>query len=137
MKVLETDLWCLLLPSEWQAEHDDGVVRILDRDGVGEIALATHCKRGGGISSDELLPMARAETPEIRDWQGCQLGKFVGLTGSFCEQDAYVREWYVCHGSTLLHVTYVCDEEDAGMDNAAVDEILGTLVAAAGGDPAD
>ena len=42
-----------------------------------------------------------------------------------------MQEWYLAAGNVMLYVTYVCDEENAGMDEAAVTEILGTLVAAA------
>ena len=40
-----------------------------------------------------------------------------------------MREWYVAIGSVLLFITYSCDAENRGLDDAAVDEILQTLVA--------
>ena len=41
-----------------------------------------------------------------------------------------MREWYVSCGALLLFITYSCDEENGGMDDAAVDEILDTLMLA-------
>ncbi len=45
----------------------------------------------------------------------------------FMEEDLALREWYLRHGDLLLLVTYCCGADDAGMDDAAVDEILSTL----------
>jgi len=70
-----------------------------------------------------------AESPEVTEWAPARCGAFSGLEGR-CEEDAtQIREWYLAHGEALLYITYVCELADAGMDDAAVDEILGTLVA--------
>ena len=53
---------------------------------------------------------------------------FQGLAVGIQEDGAAVREWYLGSDSLLLYVTYVCDEDDAGLDDASVDELLGTLV---------
>ena len=44
------------------------------------------------------------------------------------KEDAAIREWYVADGPMLLFITYSCDEENRGMDDAAVDELLDTLL---------
>ena len=44
MNIVETDYWCLMLPPEWSAEQEDGVIRITDQDGIGELALTTLVK---------------------------------------------------------------------------------------------
>ena len=131
MNILETDHWCLLLPIEWRADYEDDVVRISDADGVGEIEVSTLCKDSGTVLPAELAAMAREESPEVADWQQARFGPFVGVTGEFAEEATHVQEWYLAAGNVMLYVTYVCDEENAGMDEAAVTEILGTLVAAA------
>lgn len=128
MNVLETDHWCLLLPPEWWAEHEDDVVRIVDNDDVGELAFTTLCKDVGDVEGKEVLAMAREESPEISDWATVTLGAFHGVTGQFREDEAHIREWYVAAGPVLLYITYLCDEDNAGMDDAAVQEILETLV---------
>jgi hypothetical protein len=43
-------------------------------------------------------------------------------------EDSAIREWYVAHGALMLFITYSCDEDNAGMDDAAVDELLDTLM---------
>ncbi len=130
MNILETDHWCLLLPPEWMADYADEVVRISDSDGVGEIEVTTLCKDSGKVSRAELTVMAEEESPEIELWQSIELGDFAGFTGHFLDEDTHVQEWYIAAGTVLLYVTYVCDLDNAGMDEAAVVEILGTLVAA-------
>ncbi len=135
MNILETEHWCLLLPPEWWAEQEDDIVRIADNDEVGEIEVTTLCKSDGDVDAGELKLMAREESPEVRDWSQVSLGAFAGVSGDFSEDDAHIREWYVAAGPVLLYITYVCDLENAGMDDGAVEELLSTLVL--GDSPAD
>ena len=130
MNILETDHWCLLLPPEWSADYDDDVVRISDADEVGEIEVTTLCKDSGMVTSSEITAMAKDESSEVGIWQSSNIGQFSGLTGSFLDEDTHVQEWYVSANAVLLYITYVCDAENAGMDDAAVIELLGTLVVA-------
>jgi hypothetical protein len=72
--------------------------------------------------------MAREESPEISTWGEVRLGAFSGVTGAYTEDGAAIREWYVGSESVLLYMSYVCELEDQGLDDASVDELLGTLV---------
>lgn len=128
MKVLETDYWCLILPTEWVASHEEGSVRVVDQDDVGELVISALCKESGDVTQDELVEMAAEESPEVENWNSVNAGAFAGVTGSFSEDDAAIREWYVGAGSVLLYMSYLCHEDDAGLDDASVDEILNTLV---------
>ena len=128
MNVLETDHWCLLLPTEWHADNEDDVVRIVDTDEVGELEITTLCKATGLVTADEVASMAHAESPEIAVWTPTTVGAFSGVYGTFQEDDAHIREWYVAAGQVLLYITYICDVTDAGMDDAAIDDILSTMV---------
>ena len=58
------------------------------------------------------------------------LGEFAGVASQFVDEGAAIREWYVMHGPLLLFITYSCEEENRGMDDAAVDELLDTLALA-------
>ncbi len=128
MNVLETDHWCLLLPPEWWADNDDDVVRVVDTDEVGELEITTLCKAVGPITAAEVATMASSESPEIATWESASVGAFTGVYGTFQEDEAHIREWYVSAGQVLLYITYICDVADAGMDDAAIDDILSTLV---------
>ncbi len=131
MNIVETDYWCLMLPPEWSAEQEDGVIRITDQDGIGELALTTLVKEPGetGANTDAALrELAASESPEVKTWAPARCGAFEGLEGRFQEDGTEVREFYLAYGEALLYITYICDLEDAGMDDAAIEEILGTLV---------
>lgn len=128
MKVLETDYWCLLLPAEWFAAHEENTVRITDQDDVGELAITALCKETGAVTPQELSAMSRDESPEVEHWEPAVVGAFSGVAGAFIEDDAAIREWYLGAESVLLYISYLCHVEDSGLDDASVDEILGTLV---------
>jgi len=128
VNILETDHWCLMLPSEWQAENEDDIIRIVDQDEVGEIEITTLHKQSGKVMPAEIQTLARDESPEVPQWEAAKAGAFSGVSGRYTEDGAAVREWYLGSDSLLLYVTYVCDEDDAGLDDASVDELLGTLV---------
>ena len=128
MNIVETDYWCLLLPPEWSAEQEEDTVCITDQDGIGELALTALIREQDDANVASPAQIARQESPEVSDWVAAAFGEFSGVTGSFQEEGSVVQEWYLGHGPALLYCTYVCASEDEGMDVAAVEEILGTLV---------
>ena len=117
-----------MLPAEWHAENDDGLVRIVDQDDVGEIQITTLHKQLGRVTASEVAAIGSEESPEITEWHQARAGGFEGVTGGYREDGASVREWYLGSESLLLYVTYVCAEEDEGLDDASVDGLLETLV---------
>lgn len=117
-----------MLPTEWHAENEDDIIRIVDQDDVGEIEITTLHKQSGNVMPAEIQDMALEESPEVSQWKATDAGAFSGVSGHYTEDGAAVREWYLGSDSLLLYVTYVCDEDDAGLDEASVDELLGTLV---------
>jgi hypothetical protein len=128
MNVVETEWWTLALPAQWWADAEDDGILIGDRDGVGCIEISTLHKDEGEFSREELQDIASTQTDQTIEWQSAALGEFSGLGGSYLEEDAAIREWYVANGSLLLFITYSCDQENRGMDDASVDELLDTLL---------
>ena len=128
MNIIETDYWCLMLPDEWSAEQSDDVVLITDQDGIGELAVTTLVRASGAGEEITATDIAEEESPEVSVWHAADYGGFTGVTGQFEESESVITEWYLAYGDALLYVTYACDEEDDGLDAAAVDEILSTLV---------
>ena len=128
MNIIETDYWCLMLPDEWSAEQRDDVVLITDQDGIGELAVTTLVRASGAGEEIAAKDIAREESPEISAWHAADYGGFTGVTGQFEEGGSVITEWYLTYGDALLYITYARDEEDDGLDAAAVDEILSTLV---------
>lgn len=125
--VLETEWWSLLLPPEWLAEEDeDGAVVIGDRDGVGCIEMTELRHPEGRFTRQETRGFAEEQGVNPK-WNDCALGALQGVQRSLREDGVALREWCVASGPLLLYITYSCDESNAGMDDAAVDDILGTL----------
>lgn len=133
MKVLETGAWSLLLPPEWEAERDEDSVLIADRDGVGCLEISELRKESGNFSESDLDALGLDASLA---WKPVRIGPLAGLCAALVEDDAAIREWYLYAGAMLLYITYSCDLENQGMDDAAVDEILATLSIDLGADPA-
>jgi hypothetical protein len=127
MNVLETEWWTLAVPPEWWADTEDDSILVGDRDDVGCIEISTLHKEQGVFGVDEVAAIARSESDTVDEWVKVTLGDFAGLSASYLEEGVAIREWYVAHGAMLLFITYSCDEDNGGMDDAAVDELLDTL----------
>jgi len=131
MNVLETEWWTLAVPPEWWADTDEDSILVGDRDDVGCIEISTLHKERGEFRAAEIREIARSETDQVVEWRKASLGDFEGLETRFVEEGTAIREWYVARGAMLLFITYSCEEENSGMDDAAVDELLDTLAVVA------
>ena len=132
MNVLETEWWILAVPPEWWADSQEDSILVGDRDDVGCIEISTLHKDEGEFDQQALADIAAAESEQSLDWRPVTLGDFSGLASRFVEEGAAIRQWYVANDAMLLYITYSCDEDNAGMDDAAVDELLDTLAPASG-----
>jgi len=128
MNVLETEWWTVVLPPEWWADSEEEGILIGDRDGVGCIEITTLHKEQGEFDIDTLREIAGSGGDGAARWRAARLGDFDGLAADYLEDDAAIREWYLARGSLMLFVTYSCDAENRGLDDAAVDELLDTLM---------
>ncbi len=127
MNILETEWWSIGIPSEWWTEQEEELVVIGDSDDVGCIEISTLQKDDGDFAKAEVTAIAVENGEPSWKWLPQQLGEFGGCGTSYCEEGTAVREWCVAAGPVLLFITYSCDLENQGMDDAAVDEILQTL----------
>jgi len=128
MNVLETEWWTMALPPEWWADAEDDSILVGDRDDVGCIEISTLRKDDGEFSTQEVQDMANDLSESALNWRPTGFGDFQGLGSNYLEEGAAIREWYLASGPMLLFITYSCDEENGGMDDAAVDELLDTLL---------
>jgi hypothetical protein len=130
MNVLETEWWTLAVPPEWWADSEEDSIVVGDRDDVGCIEISTLHKQEGEFDRDTVreIALTESEAGEALEWQVATLGDFTGVGCRYVQEETAVREWYVASGALLLFITYSCDEENRGMDDAAVDEILDTLM---------
>ena len=130
MNVLETEWWSLAVPPEWWADSEEDSILIGDRDDVGCIEISTLHKEEGEFDPQAVQAIAQAESEQSLDWQRTRAGEFAGVVSSYVVEGVAIREWYVANGSMLLFITYSCAEENRAMDDAAVDELLDTLMVA-------
>ena len=128
MNVLETEWWTLAIPPEWWADSEEDSILVGDRDDVGCIEISTLQKEEGSFDQQSLRDIAESESEQPQAWRSVVLGDFSGLVADYVDEGDAVREWYVSSGSMLLFITYSCDEENRGMDDAAVDQLLDTLM---------
>ena len=127
MRELESQWWIIELPDEWDAEQEEDTIVISDEDGVGEIAITTLQKEQGVVSDQELLAYTEELEQQFGKGKPVEVAEFQGYYFSFSEAGDALREWYLRCDDLLLLITYGCDQENAGMDDGAVDEILNTL----------
>jgi hypothetical protein len=128
MNVLETEWWTMAVPPEWWADSEEDSILVGDRDDVGCIEISTLHKEEGEFDEKTVRDIAQQESEQSLDWQQVSLGDFTGVSSRYIEEGTGVREWYVANGALLLFITYSCDEDNHGMDDAAVDELLDTLM---------
>ena len=126
MHTVETDWWLLDLPEEWQAEQDDETIVITDEDGVGVLEITSLEPDDDGRRVD-LQALAKQLVPEGLAGSAARLGDFDGLYFQYQEEGDAVREWLLQCDNRVLLVSYSCDIDNAGMDDAFVDEVLDTL----------
>jgi len=127
MNILETEWWSLAVPPEWWAEREEDSILIGDRDDVGSIEISTLHKDAGEFHPAEIEAFARDNSDGNWDWAPAALGAYRGLGTHYMEEGDAVREWVVARDGVMLFITYSCATENAGLDDAAVDELLDTL----------
>jgi hypothetical protein len=130
MNVLETEWWTMAIPPEWWADSEEDSILVGDQDEVGCIEISTLHREEGEFDQEMVSEIAQTESEQPLDWQPVKLGEFAGVNSSYVQDVTAIREWYVSNGAKLLFITYSCAEENRGMDNAAVDELLDTLMVA-------
>ncbi len=128
MNVLETEWWTMALPPEWWADTEEDSILIGDRDDVGCIEISTLHRDVGEFDEPTLRSIALADGEPDAVLDTVQLGEFSGLYCTYAEEGMAIRAWYVASGALMLYITYSCAADNRGMDDAAVDEILDTLL---------
>ena len=127
MNILQTEWWTVGVPPEWWAQQEEDLILIGDRDDVGSIEISTLRKTDGDFSVAEVENIAATNSDSSWVLAPARCGEFTGCGTAYREDGEAVREWYLVNGAVLLHITYSCDAENQGLDDAAVDEILNTL----------
>lgn len=122
--------WCTLeIPDEWEFSQDEeNVIVIEDEDGVSCIEIFPPViVEDGEVSDADIAEF----TEELRDMgmrgKRVRLGGWQGEVYEHDDGEHYWREWFLRQGKCFVQIACHCLAEHAGMDDAAVDEILATL----------
>lgn len=130
MKILETELFFMQLPEEWQAEQDDETFVIVDADEVSTLEVTPLKKEQGKIAMADLTEF----TVELTEAGGVptqvQVGDFAGEYFEYEEDGEFWREWFVFAEDLFLFITHGVMLENKGLDDSTVNDILSTLVLA-------
>jgi hypothetical protein len=127
MKLLETPWWSLPITDEWQTETDDDTIIISDQDGVGSIEFTVLEFDEGDVTAEDLQHVAGNIIPAGYEGAAAECGAWQGLCFEYVDNDFFCRDWLLQCRQKILLVSYTCDLEDRGLDDAAVDQMLGDL----------
>lgn len=121
MNTLMTDYFAIELPEHWYAEQEEETIIITDDDEVSVIEM-TVVPVAKGESIDDLLEALKPE-----GMFSSVLSEIPAFYHEFVEEGGFWREWFCVLEHAVLIVSHGTEEENKGMDDASVDEILATL----------
>lgn len=121
MDVLETDFWTIQLPNEWFAEQDDETIVISDEAQVSTIEITPVLADKTTSKEDILSDVVGQEAFQT------SLGEEPAFYQELVEDGAFWREWICELEQGVLIISHGMDEDNKGMDDSSVDEILSTL----------
>ncbi|MDX9874517.1 MAG: hypothetical protein RBS88_06360 [Spongiibacteraceae bacterium] len=126
MRSVETDWWILDLPDEWEAEQEDETIVLTDPDGVGALEITT-LLRAEMEGPNDAASLAGELVPDSAARSVCTIAGLSGHCYSYIDEGDAVRDWLVSNDELLLLITYSCDAEHQGLDDALIEEIIATV----------
>jgi len=127
VELYETKWWSLDIPEEWDVELEEDVTVISDEDGVSEIGISTLIKAEGETDDDDVDAFTVDLTEQGIVGEDGKCGDYHATVFEYSEDGFACRDWFVCCGPILILISYACDEQNKGMDDAAIKEILSSL----------
>lgn len=135
MPHLHTEWWSLEIPEDWLVEHDEqeGLVTLADPDDLGavdiRVILPTSDSAISLQAAQQLAESSLKHADEI--FLGAEpvtVGQFDGFAIAFGEEGMAWREWFLLGNDCLLLISHYTDQEQKGLDDMLVDDILDCLV---------
>jgi hypothetical protein len=123
-----TESWSVLVPEGWQARHDPECATLVADPAIGALQISAAFK-DDVVDDSDLRDFAAKHLDAGTDPEVIQAGDFVGFSIGYQVEATAWREWYLRHGRTALFVTYNCDVDARGVEDAAVDAALVSLLA--------
>ena len=119
--------WSIEPAPGWTGRDDPECITIESEQGVGALQVSGYVQ-AGVVSDDDLEELAAERvTGLLRQMRSCVAGEFTGFAYERLSDGMSWREWYLRAADLALFVTYVCSPDNAGVDDADVDQMLTTL----------
>lgn len=128
MKTLQTPLWSLRYPDDWETEEDEELISLFDPKGDGEIVISTQTFDEALVPED-LMGIAEEDLQAGAEPDETTAGDFEGIHFDYETEGEYWVEWYLAKENVLIFTTYNCNTEDEGKEIATVEVVLSTLKA--------
>jgi hypothetical protein len=132
VKLVETQWWALPIDQEWLTEVDEDTVIISDEDGIGSLEISVLEWDDGEVVAEDLQVLSQQLIPAGVKGQAVACGQWQGQYFSYVDHEDACRDWLLLGGQKVMLISYTCDPEHQGMDDAAVDQMLAGLQRRAG-----
>lgn len=123
---LGRETWSLVVPEDWSAELDGGLLTIEPEGHDFALQISTYFKEDD-VTDADLSGFAAEYAPADCEPGWVEVGAFSGLWFETLEERAACRYWLLRNGQQMLFVTLVRDAGERGMHEDAVERALDTL----------
>jgi hypothetical protein len=127
MDIVETQWWTMLLPPEWFAKEDGDDILVSDIDGVGVLEISCIKKESGSITEEDLQQFTGDLVSSGKQQVFVETDFFEGSYFEYLDDGEWCRDWFLINGDLLVITGYTCMEEDKRMDDASIDELVGSI----------
>ncbi|HWP94964.1 MAG TPA: hypothetical protein VNL72_04455 [Gammaproteobacteria bacterium] len=124
MQTYATELWHSRLPEGWLLEEDEDSVSFFHPDGPGVLCITCSCKEEGLVDETDLEEFAAELLEKGLEPAHVSIGHLRGLLFEYEEGNEWWREWYLACDDLFFFITYNCDPDDRGREDATVSQIL-------------
>jgi len=118
--------WRLTLAPSWQASDDGDCLSIARLEGLGALQISA-ARKNTEVTDDDLADFAADHLDAGAIARPVTLGDFSGLAIRYGVDGTHWRQWFLRHGQVALFVTYNCIEADREVEEADIDQMLGSL----------
>jgi hypothetical protein len=117
----------MLLPPEWFAEEDGDDILVSDVDGVGVLEISCIKKESGSITEEDLEQFIGDLVSSGKEQASVETDFFEGSYFEYLDDGEWCRDWFLINDDLLVIAGYTCMEEDKRMDDASIDELVGSI----------
>lgn len=128
MKLFEGKSWSISLLPGWIGEHEEECSTIYHPEGVGALQISAYTKVTP-VTDEDLREFTEEHIEAGAKLSPVQAGEFTGHTIAFGIDGTFWQYWYLRNASTMLLVTYHCDEDERNHELEQIKSMVTTLAA--------